>query len=96
MSYTIKDSEKIKKAQGVLFEKVSDLVKINGVVDDLTKGAIEAFEYKNGLPMTGELSYKIYHMLVDEKEAEKPEEKEELLDVVDDETIDDDDDAEWE
>ncbi len=95
MSGTIKDFEKVKNAQRVLHEKVSKFVKVNGVVDDWTKGAIEAFEFKNGLPMTGKLSYRVYRMLVDEAKDE-PEETEELLDDIEDDVVIEDDDADWE
>lgn len=95
MSGTIKDFEKVKNAQRVLHEKVSKFVKVNGVIDDWTKGAIEAFEFKNGLPMTGELSYRVYRMLVDEKKTEV-EETEDLLDEIEEDIVVEDDDSDWE
>lgn len=95
MSGMIKDFEKVKNAQRVLHDKVSNLVKVNGVVDEATKGAIQNFEFKNGLPMTGELSYRVYRMLVDEAKDE-PEETEELLDEIEDDVVIEDDDADWE
>ena len=95
MSRLIKDFEKVKIAQGVLHDKVSGFVKVNGVVDDATRGAIQNFEFKNGLPMRGELTYTIYRMLVDEDKEEV--EEEELLEEIDDETVViEDDDLDWE
>ena len=95
MARLIKDFEKVKIAQGVLHDKVSHFVKVNGVVDDYTKGAIQRFEFDNGLPMRGELTYTIYRMLVDEGKVE--DEEQELLEEIDDEmVVIEDDDLDWE